>query len=166
MARPRRPKYSTPLLIQFLPEEGFTWFSKFDTPFVTNSQARHITKAMKGAGKKLDEAVTAEYMTDLYLVARQLVGRCAKLQPQEFWAEVGSHLVWARSLTGFEVLDFSNRILSARNKFNDRRQFYRESRYEIPEEYRVKVDDALHRCHTVIGATPLIYIKYETLELK
>ncbi|KAI1209595.1 uncharacterized protein F4807DRAFT_467516, partial [Annulohypoxylon truncatum] len=129
-------------------EEGFHWYSKYDKPFVTSQQVRNITKSMKKAGRRLDRDVTAEYLTNIFFVARQLIGRCGKLQPSEFWAEVGSHLVWARSVSGTELHDFSNRILSARNSFNESVQFYRERNYkpeDIPDKYRTKVDDELHR---------------------
>ncbi|KAI0881594.1 uncharacterized protein GGS22DRAFT_192230 [Annulohypoxylon maeteangense] len=94
----------------------------------------------------MDEKFVAECLTNLFSVARQLVGRCQKVQPHEFWGEVGSHLVWARELSGSDLLDFSNRILSARNAFRSKVQFYGESRMpveEIPERYRTWADSPL-----------------------
>ncbi|KAI1094036.1 hypothetical protein F5B19DRAFT_490780 [Rostrohypoxylon terebratum] len=96
----------------------------------------------------MDRKVTAEYIMSFFHVARQLVGRCGKLQPHQFWGEVGSHLAWARSLSGGDLLDFANRVISARNSFNNSFQFYRECNCkpeDIPEQYKEQVKNELHQ---------------------
>ncbi|KAI0895438.1 hypothetical protein F4806DRAFT_497004 [Annulohypoxylon nitens] len=146
--RPKKSRRmdSTLLLLQFLPEDGFHWYSKRGKPFLTNQQARHITKSMKRAGRKMDENLTVEYMTNLFRVATKLVGQCGKLQPHQFWGEVRSHLRWARDLDGGHLLDFSNKIISARNGYNNSFYFYREFNKkleDIPEDYKEHVDNDL-----------------------
>ncbi|XDG08858.1 hypothetical protein ABKA04_008473 [Annulohypoxylon sp. FPYF3050] len=101
---------------------------------------------MKRAGRKMDENVTVEYMTNFFRVATNLVGRCGELRPHQFWGEVGSRLTWARDMSGGDLLDFSNRIISARNGYNNSFYFYREFNKkleDIPEGYKEHVDNDL-----------------------
>ncbi|KAI0839232.1 hypothetical protein F5Y06DRAFT_295851 [Hypoxylon sp. FL0890] len=128
---------SIPLLIQYLPQEGFAWWSKFWTRFLPSSQARRITRALRRAGQPLDKDVVLRFFDELFSKACDFIDRCKDLQPVQFWRLVGSELPWACYLSGSDLLDFSNRILCARIRYLDGWHFYHERiRTQIPHSHR------------------------------
>ncbi|KAI1655345.1 hypothetical protein F4813DRAFT_391767 [Daldinia decipiens] len=135
---------SRPLLVEFLPKGGFQWSSNSGAHFIRNDQARRVVRAMKLAGRRLDESVCTEYIARLFDAAKDLVRHCRSYDAAGFWGFVSCHVPWAVRISPEDLYDLSIRIISARRIFLDQRDFWVEMKQEddfknIPDNYFIRV---------------------------
>lgn len=134
---------SKALLIEFLPKEGFQWSTNSGAHFIRNDQARRVVRAMKLAGRRLDESVCTEYIAHLFNTAKDMVHRCRAFDPPSFWEFVSRRVSWAQRISPDDLYDLSIRIISARRIFLDQTDYWADMKTEgskdIPDSYLIRV---------------------------